>query len=374
MIFLEKLEKDLIRVRAFSFVVLLFVIYAIYYDLTFLKVAPNSLWYFAKTYFILGPFLILYLKIIPKDLKRLILGLHWVIYCTYHVYFISLSYYMTFAQAAIAFSVMVMFTRVQYIIFATFCFIASAYSIMYSQHEMFYVAAGMSAKSEILINNICFQFVCYIAYYYITIPKLNLTMAEKRFADYGKASSFIMHEMAKPINRMNQNPENFKEELNRLNEIYTIANSIRSKENHKVILEGICIESFINEILSKYDSFITMFEIEVKIKSEVKDILTDKKLMFFTLDNLIRNAIEANIEYQGKRYIDVLLTQKVLIVKNPFLSINFSKENLFKPMYTTKQGHMGVGLYISKMIVDNLGHQLNIEFTRDFFKAQIDLT
>jgi signal transduction histidine kinase len=266
---------------------------------------------------------------------------------------------------------MVIYTRVQYIFFSTVCLLASVFAITQARHEMFYVAQGMSSKPEVLINDICFQGLCYLIYYFVTLPKIILSESDKKFADYGKTSSFIMHEIAKPLNRMNSNPENFKEELERLNEIYSIANSLRNKENHQVKLETVDIETAINEIIHKYQDFIDLYHIQISIKIDIHNILTDKKLMHFALDNFIRNAIEANVDFKGYRFLDIVVAGNNISIKNPFIDSNFSKNNLFKPMSTTKKGHMGVGLYISKMITDNLSHKLNIDISKELFEVQI---
>jgi signal transduction histidine kinase len=245
---------------------------------------------------------------------------------------------------------------------------------MFAKHEMAYVANGFTAKPEILINNICFQGLCYMVYYFVTLPKLKAMEADKKFADYGKTSSFLMHEMAKPLRKMNQDPECFQEELNRLNEIYSIASSLRNKEDPLLVLEEVNINKFINDILSKYETFIKAYDIKMSIQTDVNIILTDKKLIRFSLDNLIKNAIEANVDFEGDRFIEFKILKNKILIKNPFFDTSFSESNLFKPMSSTKKGHMGVGLYISKMISDTLGHKLHINTSKNFFEVLISLS
>jgi signal transduction histidine kinase len=197
---------------------------------------------------------------------------------------------------------------------------------------------------------------------------------DQKFTDYGKTSSFLMHEMAKPLRKMNQNPECFQEELNRLNEIYSIASSLRNKENPQLVLEEVNIDKFVNEIINKYESFIQTYNIKTSVHADVHNILTDKKLIQFSLDNLLRNAIEANVDFEGDRFIEIKISENKILIRNPFFDTSFSENNLFKPMSSTKKGHMGVGLYISKMISDTLGHKLHINASKNFFEVLITLS
>ena len=373
-IFIIDSEDDFAWFQVFPYFPLIFVLYAIYYDLTFLHYKPDILWVIAKTFFIIFPFICIKTKLFPENYRIFILGINWILYSTYHVYFVSLSYYITFIQVIIAFSIMVKYSKNQYIIFSIICLLASIFAITHAQHEMFYVAQGMSAKQEVLINSICLQGLCYLIYYYVTLPRINLTDSDKTFAQYGKSSSFLMHEIAKPLNRIKQNPDNVIVELERLNEIYLIADSIRNKENQKHIIETVNIDKLIEIILEKYKSFIDLYKITIKIENNNNhNIQSSKKLIEFALDNIIRNAIEASVELSGEKYIYINIGKNIIIIKNSFNVLEFNKSNLFKPMSTSKLGHMGVGLYITKMILENLKHKINILVSSEIFEVQIIL-
>lgn len=363
-------NKDLLP---FFYFPLAFVLYAIYYDLSFLKFQPVLHWYLAKTWFVLGPFFLIHLRAIPKGLRPLLLALHWIFYGAYHVYVVSLSYYIVFIQATFVFSVMVIFPRVQYLIFASAMLVVSSFAILFAKNEMLYVIQGMSAKQEVLINNISMQALCYLVYYFATLPKLKLIESEKQFAKLGKSSGFIMHEITKPILRMNQNPERFEEELVKINEIVMIARAIRNGDESNLMLEEVGLHGLLNDSLATYKTFLDGFKIDVKLKNQEQKIKTDANLIKFVLDNLIKNSIEASADYNGQRFIEIYFDSKIISVKNPYVRNEYSSEDFFCPMMTTKKGHMGLGLYISKSIADNLGYSIEISTYKDIFEVQIKL-
>ena len=348
-------------------------LYAIYYDLNFLKFQPSWHWYLAKAWFVVGPLFIIYLSIIPAKFRALLLAFHWIFYGAYNVYFVSLDYYIVFIQVIIVFSSMIIFSRIQYLIFASTMFVLSTLAVLGAGNEMLYVARGMSAKQEILINNICLQVLCYLVYCFATLPKLKLIESEKQFAKLGKSSGFIMHEISKPLQRINQSPEKFEEELVKINEIIAIAKAIKNGEVSSMALEEVDLHVLVCETLSNYQVFIDGFKVDVKLGSRAEKIKTDASLIKFVLDNLIKNSIEASADYDGKRFIEIYLDSKVISVKNPYTANELTKEDFFRPMMTTKKGHMGVGLYISKSIADNLGYSIDISTQNNIFEVQVKL-
>lgn len=363
-------NKDLLP---FFYFPLAFVLYAIYYDLSFLKFQPVLHWYLGKIWFVLGPLFIIYVTTIPRRLRPLLLSLHWIFYGAYHVYFVSLSYYIIFIQVTFFFSVMVIFSRIQYLIFGSTMLVVSSSMIFFAKNEMFYVAQGMSAKQEILINNICMQLLCYLVYYFATLPKLKLIESEKQFAKLGKSSGFIMHEITKPILRMNQNPERFEEELVKINEIVMIARAIKNGDESNLVLEEVDLHNLVSDSLSTYKVFLDGFKIDIKFESQVQKIKTDANLLKFVLDNLIKNSIEASVEYNGKRFVEIYFDSKIILVKNSYVANEYSSDDFFRPMMTTKKGHMGVGLYISKSIIENLGYSIKINTHDNIFEVQVKL-
>jgi signal transduction histidine kinase len=182
-----------------------------------------------------------------------------------------------------------------------------------------------------------------------------------------------MHEIAKPLNRIKQNPNNIMVELERLNEIYLIADSIRNKENQKYIIETVNMDKTLETILNKYKSYIDLYKITIKLENNKHHLQSSAKLIEFALDNIVRNAIEASIEFSGEKNIYIIIDKNIITVKNAFNGFNFNKTNLFKPMTSSKIGHMGVGLYITKMILENLKHKINVLVVDDTFEVQIVL-
>ncbi|MCS7098446.1 MAG: ATP-binding protein [Candidatus Methanomethyliaceae archaeon] len=104
--------------------------------------------------------------------------------------------------------------------------------------------------------------------------------------------------------------------------------------------------------------------IEVAIKFENNQKL---KLDFLLLMNALMNIIENSIEAMpngGKLEITMNRIESELIIKIKDTGGGMPKEilnKLFTPFLTTKRGGSGLGLYISKKIIEKLGGRIEVE-------------
>ncbi len=125
-------------------------------------------------------------------------------------------------------------------------------------------------------------------------------------------------------------------------------------------------------IVDTIKSVIILFEKnkeEVIIKhSGLEDncfILSDEKQLIQVFNNLIKNAIQAIPPYR-KGYVDVHLeknkkTVTIAIKDNGKGIASKDKKRLFEPNFTTKSKGMGLGLGITKNIIESLGGTISFE-------------
>ncbi|MBI3500262.1 MAG: GHKL domain-containing protein [Bacteroidetes bacterium] len=134
--------------------------------------------------------------------------------------------------------------------------------------------------------------------------------------------------------------------------------SVSEKINLKNILE--------NSIALFKDSTDTEFTFESSVSDAI--IYADKEQMLRVFNNLLKNALQAIPEnQQGK--IDVLLSKKensVLIkIKDNGTGIDGDKANkIFTPNFTTKTGGMGLGLAMTKSIIETFSGKIWFETSR----------
>jgi signal transduction histidine kinase len=96
----------------------------------------------------------------------------------------------------------------------------------------------------------------------------------------------------------------------------------------------------------------------VNYKNEYKQVLL----------NLISNAKDILVERKIiNPKIQILITEKTVIISDNaggILSQNLNK--IFEPYFTTKENSSGIGLYMSKMIVErNMGGKLTVRNAED---------
>lgn len=128
----------------------------------------------------------------------------------------------------------------------------------------------------------------------------------------------------------------------------------------KVNLKNILCEN----IALFYNDFIkNNIEPVVEIDENVNEIISDESAINRIFSNLIGNMIK-----HGENYIKIVLKQENECIKTEFINkaTGLTEENvdkLFKRFYTVDKSrsdrNTGLGLYISKILVDKLGHSIN---------------
>ena len=89
----------------------------------------------------------------------------------------------------------------------------------------------------------------------------------------------------------------------------------------------------------------------------LRQIIADKKLLNQVMINIINNAVDAVMEVERKRLIEIRLTKSVQnktiikIINNGPLIPKGLQEKIFVPFYTTKENGSGIGLSISQEIM-----------------------
>ncbi len=119
----------------------------------------------------------------------------------------------------------------------------------------------------------------------------------------------------------------------------------------------------INDVIKKQATFFIQGKIKVDVKAEDLNILTDEKWISFVLEQIISNALK----YTKSGTISIYTKDETLYIEDT--GIGIKQEDLsrvFERGFTGYNGRIdkkasGLGLYLCKRIIDNLGYKINIK-------------
>lgn len=200
-----------------------------------------------------------------------------------------------------------------------------------------------------------------------------------------------IHEVKIPIsslvllshNHKNELSKKYEEQIRRLdNYIDQILYYVRSENVEKdYIIKGTSISSVIKSVALKNKDDLIENDIELDVKVNDENVLTDSKWLEFMLNQIINNSIK--YRNQDKKACIKITTEKIdnkvtLSIYDNGIGIKKSDlPQIFNKSYTGDNGRKvakstGIGLYIVKKLCEKLSHKLDVESEYGkFTKVQI---
>ncbi len=197
----------------------------------------------------------------------------------------------------------------------------------------------------------------------------SLLLQQSRLASMGEMISIIAHQWKQPLNFLslaNMNLKRMHKEDKKSNMLIaesgkqieymsSTIDSFRDFYNPSKEKEEFSVKSATEHVLTILSSALSSAKIEITTTIEKDFILYGNKNEFEqVLLNLINNAKDAIVERQVENpTINIAIKHRELSVEDNAKGI--SKENLIKifdPYFSTKKNSDGIGLYISKMIIE----------------------
>lgn len=200
----------------------------------------------------------------------------------------------------------------------------------------------------------------------------------------GQLASGIAHEIRNPLNFVNlsidhlrvkhipDDPKdreefnriisNIKEEIQRLNSM--VDNFLNYGKPVKLNIQMISLTDIIKEVIALADEKLTeqRIKIETNFNSDIQKIPADSQQIKTCFMNLIINAIQA-MPNGGKIIINMLISNGSASIMVKDTGIGIEAENIskiFEPYFTTKESGIGLGLALTKRIVEEHGGSINI--------------
>ncbi len=199
-------------------------------------------------------------------------------------------------------------------------------------------------------------------------------------ANIGEMIAVFAHEIRNPINNIRMGVENFAayaagdEELDqeidrilgdvdRLSDLMkSILTAYRTKEYK---MEPVSLRGFVESILFRWKPRMTRYGVEPSVEAQDSEYLIygDKQSLEQVFTNIIQNAIDAMRDKGGKLKMRISENSESVQVDigdtGPGIPPEI-QEKIFNLYYTTRQNGNGIGLAITKQIVDAHNGQISV--------------
>lgn len=130
-----------------------------------------------------------------------------------------------------------------------------------------------------------------------------------------------------------------------------------------LVIEEVKIDDVIKKAIKTYSTIFIQKHLTINYTESDGTILSDYKWIVFVIEQLLSNALK----YTKKGGIEIKFIDDKLSIKDSGIGIDSADlPRVFDKGYTGKIGRSsiqatGLGLYLSKKIIDHLGHKITIE-------------
>ena len=219
------------------------------------------------------------------------------------------------------------------------------------------------------------------------IKKDKILQEQSKLAAMGEMIGAIAHQWRQPLNALGLNIQLLIEDFedNKIDEKYLEEFEQKQMETIKFMSKTIddfrnffksdkekskfSVLQSINEVIFILSAQLNNHNIEISIKGDDFEINGYKSEFNQVILNLINNAKDSILEKGVEGKIEIILKNNSIIITDNGKEIpDEIKDRIFEPYFTTKseKGGTGIGLYMSKMIIERMGGELILEKPKKF--------
>lgn len=376
--FIEINDEDKRSIRkALSFILPLLILITLWDGLV-LNTIPDPAYLVIKGgIFTLVGLIVFSKKVSEKMSLALFVSISWMfIYSFYGVVFIHFTYCYSFLEMYFVISFFFRFSKKSYITLMTIGGILNIAGV-YLASEPGFIKAGMSIKPHVGIISSIIYFLCYVLFFNVTKRREALDKLQEKFAIIGKQSSYIFHEIKKPINRLLKD-ELQNNDIQQINDIMlNIDLMLKDPENFQKGFISLNLTEVFKRLESEFEGYFTEYKITFSYPEEDYYVLANQRLIYQVFKNLTVNAIEGitkQCKAEDQKMISVSYiadpenakSRPRIHFHNTGSSIPSSeRETIFNPFYSTKGtgSNHGLGLSFCRNILE--GHKGQIFLSAD---------
>ena len=183
--------------------------------------------------------------------------------------------------------------------------------------------------------------------------------AQAKFNDLMDYYTLWVHQIKTPIVKQQMEQELFK--------IDSYANLVlqylRLESFHDdLVLKRVLVEDLVKEVVRKYALFFIQKNLTVDLHDLEEEVITDRKWLLVIIEQLLSNSLK----YTSTGGIEIYFKDQTLYIKDSGIGIkNSDVLRVFERGFSGYNGHLtqqssGLGLYLSKKIAEQLGHNITL--------------
>lgn len=191
-----------------------------------------------------------------------------------------------------------------------------------------------------------------------------------KFAQIGMDTSYLVHELGKPIFRMKNAQSINDQDIKKIIEIYSMVEDIRNEQSKNIT--EVDLNKTLTDVIREYDEYLHKFDFQKSLPNKQIFIKANSTAIEIIIKNLILNAIEGAIK-TNTPILKIDLKENELFIENNYCSSQIDFDEAETLLNSNKPGNLGVGLFLTKKLcrLNNLTLNLNPNDKDKVFRIHI---